>query len=769
MKSLKYFLIAAALALIIPACSYAQETIRGTLFDRNTNEPLEGASISVPGTTLGTSTNFRGEFFLQSDKQIDSLRISYVGYTGLKIAVGSQTHLKIGLQKSQTSLNQMIISASRNATARADAPMAISTISSTNIKDTKATQLDQLLNQSAGVYMVDLGNEQHTMSIRQPLGYNDYYLYMEDGIPIRPTGDFNHNGLIEINSEATERIEVIKGPASSIYGSEAVGGAINFITKKPTLTPEGNLEVLKGSRDYKRANLDASATIKDKLGLYVGGYYANRSSAEDIHDDYHKYALNGRADYSFNKTTSLTATYAYIDYFADMSGDLDSAQFYDKSFTRHPVSNQRFTDRTVKATRAKVTLNHHWTENSQTDFTLYYRKNSIGQIPSYRIGYTADPNLATGEINENSFQSYGVLIQHNQKFKWLNARWIVGGNVDYTPQTYRAEFIWVKRNDNGVFYDYYFNDADSMLTDYSADLFNTALYTQLELRPAKKLRLVLGARYDRLGYHFKNHLSPSPTTGPADTTSSFSHFTPKIGATYNFGYGTGVYANFSVGFSPPNISSLYSGYSVPNLKPSTFYNYEVGGWFDLGNKGYVELAVYRLEGTDEVVSVRQPDGTSLSKNAGKTLHQGLELSVHYSPFRDVFFQAGGTYAQHKYLRFTDGKNDVSGNTMAGAPHYILNSKVTYKPHYFKGFRVSLEWQSLAKYYTDPENRFTYNGYNIFNTRAGYQYKGFEIWTNLLNFTNRVYATVVQYSYGSNSYTAGQLIRFQAGIGYHFGK
>lgn len=767
MKSLKYFLISAILASILPVCAYAQQAVEGTLFDQGTHEPLEGASISIPGTTQGTSTNLRGEFLLQSPGKIDSLKISYIGYKTLEIAVSGQTKLNIGLQKSQTSLNQMIVSASRNARARIDAPMAISTISPVSIKDTRATELDQLLNQAAGVYMVDLGNEQHTMSIRQPLGYNDYYLYLEDGIPIRPTGDFNHNGLIEINSEATQRIEVIKGPASSIYGSEAVGGAVNFITKKPSLSPGATIEAEMDSRGYKRTNVDASATVGKKLGLYVGGYYANRSLADDIHDDYHKYALNARADYTFGEKTSLTATYAYIDYFADMSGDLDSAQFYDKSFTKHPISNQRFTDRTVKATRARITLDHRWTQNSHTDFTLYYRKNSIGQIPSYRIGYTDDPHLATGEINENAFHSYGALIQHNQQFKWLKARWIVGGNFDYTPQTYDAEFIWVQRNDDGVFYDY--SKEDSMLVDYAADLFNTAVYTQLELSPAEKLRVVVGARYDRLDYTFKNHLAPGPTTGPADTANFFSHFTPKIGATYNFGGGTGVYANYSVGFSPPNISTLYSGYAVPDLKPSTFYNYEVGGWFDLGNKGYVELAVYRMEGTDELVSVRQPDGTSLSKNAGKTLHQGVELSIHYSPLKEVFFQLGGTGAQHKYLRFIDGKNDVSGNTMAGAPPYLFNSKVTYKPHYLKGFRISLEWQGLGKYYTDPENKFTYNGFNLFNARAGYAHKGFEVWANLLNFTNRVYATVVGYSYGANRYTAGQLLRFQAGIGYHFGK
>jgi outer membrane receptor protein involved in Fe transport len=127
----------------------------------------------------------------------------------------------------------VVVTASREGQARQDAPIAISKINSTQIKDTKATALYQLLNKVAGVYMVNLGNEQHTMAIRQPITYNALYLYMEDGLPIRPTGIFNHNSLYEINMSGVKDIEVIKGPASSLYGSNSIGGAVNFITQGP--------------------------------------------------------------------------------------------------------------------------------------------------------------------------------------------------------------------------------------------------------------------------------------------------------------------------------------------------------------------------------------------------------------------------------------------------------------------------------------------------------------------------------------------------------
>jgi outer membrane receptor for ferrienterochelin and colicin len=88
------------------------------------------------------------------------------------------------------------------------------------IQDAKPAMADQVLNKVSGVNMVNLGNEQHEMSIRQPMTTKSLFLYLEDGIPIRTSGLYNHNALLEMNMAATKSIEVIKGPSSSLYGSE---------------------------------------------------------------------------------------------------------------------------------------------------------------------------------------------------------------------------------------------------------------------------------------------------------------------------------------------------------------------------------------------------------------------------------------------------------------------------------------------------------------------------------------------------------------------
>src|SRR4029078_3435484 len=143
----------------------------------------------------------------------------------------------IALQPVSSSLQEIVVSANREAVKRSEAPIAISLISTKMLRDTKPVTLDQVLNKVSGVYMVNLGNEQHEISIRQPMTTKSLFLYLEDGIPVRTTGLFNHNALLEMKRAATKSIEVIKGPSSSLYGSEAIGGVVNFISAVPTAQP----------------------------------------------------------------------------------------------------------------------------------------------------------------------------------------------------------------------------------------------------------------------------------------------------------------------------------------------------------------------------------------------------------------------------------------------------------------------------------------------------------------------------------------------------
>lgn len=742
--------------------TFAQADINGKIVDAISKKPLEGVSIVAIKSQTGTVTGSDGTFTLTLNNKSDSLAISFIGYKPRQVAV-TNNPLYILLEPFASALNELVVTAGRTLVKRTEVPVAISVISAKMLQQTKAITLDQVLNKVSGVYMVELGNEQHTMAIRQPISYRSNFLYLQDGIPLHTIGDFNHNALIEINQAAVRRIEVIKGPSSSLYGSDAVGGAINFITKAPPEVPELDMSLEGTTNGYKRMNLTAGNTW-NKTGLLLSGYLANRRHGYRQHSDFDKLALTARADHQIDKKNKLTAMVTGIDYRTDMTGGLDSAHFYGKDYQ----SFYTFNYRKVKAWRARLSWKHQAGERWHSQLIFYYRNNQIGQNPHYRIRSTDDPLKAAGEVNNDFFKSYGLQGQYFKNFKKWKTTFLAGFQAEYSPAGYRARFIRVAKDAAGYFVDY--TVTDSLLTNYRVAIYNEAAYLRLQTMPLQHLRIVGGLRYDRLDYRFDNYLPPSAYSGSPDGNSHFHQFSPKVGITYDFGGDRGVYANYSIGFVPPDIGDLYTGVKIPSLQSARYFNYELGGWLAFDNyKGYAELSLYRMKGRNEVVSVRRPDGSYVNKNAGETLHYGVEYTLNYQPVDQWKFRLSGTNARHLFVRYKEKENDYSDKEMNGAPHWIANAQVTYLPHFVKGLGVSVEWQHLAPYYMDPANTQRYKGYNLWNARANYTYKKFAFWAHLLNVFDTNYATTAEKTEYATTYRPGLPCTLQVGVSYHFKK
>lgn len=755
------------MCLLASLCALAQTTIQGTITNNTLGEPLQFVTVYNLSNNQTTTTNRQGHFSISAALNTDSIKFSFIGYED-QVELAKQP-MDIHLKTAQLALDEVVVSVDREQEKRAESPIAISNISQRTIQQIKPTTIDQVLNQTPGVNMVDLGNEQHTMSIRRPIDYGASYLYMEDGIPIRTSGVFNHNALLEINMANTSNIEVVRGPAANIYGSESIGGAINFISKKPSLHPTAGLSFQSNDIGYKRSDFYASNTINKKLGIRFSGYYANQQDGIISHSDFDKLALSLSAHYFISSNTELIWSTSYVDYYADMSGSLDSTKFYDKSYE----SSQSFTNRQVDAFRTKLALNHYWNENSKSTITAYFRDNSVKQNPSYRVkdDYkpwipAGNPNLAHGEINDNSFKSFGIIAQQKITFKWLNSSLIVGGSLDNSPNTYKANYIEINKNDNGI-YDR-FTLTDSLLADYDADLINTAAYTQFKIQPISGLNITGGIRYDHFNYKFDNHLGSNAFTSVLDGEDSFQRLTPKLGATYNFNANKGIYANYGQGFVPPQVTELYRGNDVPTLKPVYYENIELGGWVAFANnKGKLDVSLYSMHGKNEIISVLLDDGSRVRQNAGETSHQGIEYGITILPHQDFNIRFSGSNALHKFVDFDESGKDYSGNKMPQAPQWIANAQFTYTPHTIKGLRLSLEWQHVHSYFMDQANTTSYDGYNILNIRAGYEWKSFEVWANVINASNKLYATVARATRWGQSYSLGKPRHIVFGIGYNF--
>lgn len=777
-----------ACAVTIPLGVFGQQTISGHVYDQQTKEPLIGTTIVVLSSGDGVVTNANGHFTIAAAKG-DSLEISYIGYEK-KTVCCTQTELSIALSPSVSNLEQVVVTANREATLRTESPIAISKLSAITIHETKPVLITELINKVPGVVMLNYNNEQHAMAIRQPMGTSPYFLYLEDGLPLRPMGIFNHNALIEMGIFSISSIEVVKGPASSLYGPEAVGGAVNFITHRPTAMPTAKLGVQGDQWGYRRLQYAASGTVAKKLGVYVSGFEARQRDGWQANSDYNKSSINVRSDYQFSDRTKLTAAFSGHEYYSDMAGSVDSIAFYNRAYT----STSDFTYRKVHSQRTRLTLAHEWDESNETTVTFAYRDNYIEQNPNYAIRWTSGSPTATGEKNRNTFYSKVAFVQHRIKFNFLDARLLSGGSIDYSPTHYWAYEIDLNaelRPDGKSVTKYSVANerTDIYLSNYHSNLKNYAAYSQFELNPAPRLKATLGLRYDKMVFDYDNFMDN--TTG----SKSYERFTPKVGATFDLLHDKGVYVNYSQGFSPPGLTSIFRKRSGSasitdsdfyyNLEPAGFNNIEVGGWGSFfENNLYADVALYQMVGHHELLNVRQEDNSTDYQSAGETLHRGIEYSVTYKPDDEWLFRFGGTNAIHRFEEFelsqrsADAVKNVDGKLMPQSPGWIANGEVTYRPGYFSGFRVSLEWQRIASWYQDQTNHVKYDekgflglkGVSYLNLRAAYERNGFEVFTNVLNLTNELYANAATRGNGKadrTNYTPAAPRTLVLGVQYTF--
>jgi iron complex outermembrane recepter protein len=724
----------------------AQKNITGKVFDNESQEPIVGATITDATKTKGTLTDANGFFSFETDAT--DITISSIGYETIQVKTGDK--LTIALPPSVQNLQNLIVTANREAAQRTTAPMAISKLSTKLIDETKATGLVEIVNKTPGVLMVNLGNEQHSMSIRQPMTTNAYYLYMEDGVPIRPLGVFNHNALLEVNQFTVSSIEVVKGPVSSIYGAEAVGGAINLIGQRPTAVPTAKIGIQADQFGYRRLQFGSGMMLGKKLGFYVGGIISQQKEGWITSSDYDKTNLNARFEYHFSPKTRLVSSTTYGTYNSQTSGSVDSVAFYARQY----VSTTDFTYRKSDAVRSNLRLEHDWANGGQTFINAFYRWNAHGQNPSYGIRWTTGAVTARGEINSNDFKSLGFIAQHTQKFKFLASKLIVGATIDESPNTYWSYQIDLNaqlRADKKSVEKYTIakERPDIQLANYEAQIHNRGAYLQYDFKPFDRLRVSVGARHDRMAFDYTNYL---------DTTSGsklYTQTTPKIGLTYEITEGVGAYANYSKGFSPPSLTAIFRKRPVPtasgekfyyNLEPALFDNAEIGGWVSLWqNKIYLDIAAYQMNGTNELLNIRQPDNSFDYQSAGKTLHKGIELGLTVKPTDEFFFRFGGTYAIHRYVEFTlsqrasDAIKNVNGFDMPSSPRFTWNTELNYYPKWLKGLRTSVEWQHVDGWYQNQINTVRYEGYNLVNVRVGYKWRWLEVFGNVMNATDALFA------------------------------
>ena len=628
---------------------------------------------------------------------------------------------------SQT-LDPVIVSGNKLQQKRTEAPIAISILSPKTIEQTNAPRIEYLLNKVSGVYMPSIGGEQHMMSIRQPISLKGLYLYLEDGLPIRTSGLFSSNALIEINSSNIHSIEIIKGPASALYGAEAIGGIINVLSEKPTYK-KGEVEAFVNSSGLKKMSIRFTTPTK-KGGWNINTSWTDQKNGILDYSNFNKKAISIRKDFIVNNKLSGYQTLQWMDYFTQMTGSVDSIHFINKDFT----SQQSFTFRKINLIRLRQNLAYQFNEQSKLIANFMYRGNTMDQNPTYSIASTNNPIKFKGQINTNRFDALVIDIQNQNNINSINAKLIFGVFADLTKQGLNASYIDITKDLVLNKYTIYSQrNPDSIITNYKTNIYNKAAYINFLGKIGKGLNYNASLRYDHFEYQYQNKLG----FGTPSSNNIFTNLSPKLGFTYNKNH-FGAYLNYSQGFVPPQITEIYNAIRVPYLLPQSFVNYEIGGWILL-NKIQAELSVYQLNGTNEIVSVRQSDGVNLNQNTGSTKHIGVEYKITYPINNWIILSVNATNALHQYQKTILKGVDISGKTMSAAPSFWANSNLQI--NWNKQLNSSIEWQHQSSYFMDEINQTKYPGFDLAHFRTNYTIKKNTFWIQILNLTNTYYSTM----------------------------
>ena len=674
-------------------------------------------------------------------------------------------------------MDEVVVSGSRTSEKLSETPMAIGIVGENALKRDKPKTIGDAINRIPGVSWVDLGNEQHMMSIRQPMSTNAVYQYLEDGIPIRPLGVFNHNSLNEMNMAGSGSVEVVKGAASSLYGSNAVGGAVNFLTARPSLTPYVSGGVRNDNTNgFTREDLSASNTWGN-FGARFSAYSSRRTNTNwQMNSNGAKDSMTARGDYMLSGTSLLHSIVTYSNLDSGMVGSV----FENDYRTRPGFSYNTFTYRKDKTMRANLVWEGETLANGQTTVTLFGRRNDHGQLPSYTItGCSGVGTTATckGTENNNHVSSLGLDVKHQQEFAFLSSRLIAGIYLDNSNNSYWSNNLTITRdNATGIYTDFGPNALQTGVRNYQVGINNTALFAQYEISPLEALRVVAGVRNDAISYDFTNNLTPGANYGAPSETRSFSHVSPKLGATYILSKQASIYTNISQGFTPPEVSQLYSIAAIPDLKPATYNNYEIGtriAFFDGALK--LNSALYELDGRDTILSYTIAPGNSVNQNAGSTRSQGLEFGLDWTGDKfDARF--GISISKHTFVTYVVSSTlDYSGNNMPQAPGSVTTAEIGYKP--VADARIALEMVQQGAYWMNNANTVRYEGHRLFNLRGSYTFAGrWEAWLQGRNLTDQLYSDSASSSYSGigaytpntqNTYTVGAPRSVMLGATYTF--
>ena len=650
------------------------------------------------------------------------------GETLTVIARQSQQEATHGYQPVSTS------TATLTSMPMLDIPQVVNTVSDKVLENQHATSLDEALYNVANVVQTNtLGGTQDAFT-RRGFGANRDGSIMTNGLRTVLPRSFN---------AATERVEVLKGPASTLYGILDPGGLINVVTKRPEQTFGGSLSASSSSFGGGSGQFDVTGPI-------TGTHLAYRLIGEYQNEDYWRNFGKNKSSFIapsltwFGDQATITASYSHRDY----SVPFDRGTIFDLD-TGHAVNVDRKTrfDEKYNITdgysdiaqlNAEYRLNDNWTARVDYSYSQDHYNDNQARVMSY--------DSATGGLTRRVDGTHGSTQKMHASRADLQGNIVIGGfyNEVLTGIAYenydllRTGMLRCSNKKDFNIYNPQYGSAEKCDTvvakdsDQQIKQESYAAYVQDALYLNDSWIAVAGMRYQ-----YYTQFAGKGRPFNENTDSSDQKWTPKLGLVYKLTPSVSLFGNVAQSFMPQSSIASYIG----DLPPEESTSYELGAKFDLFDGVTANLALFDIH-KNNVLYNDIVAGETVAKTAGKVRSRGIEADIAGSLTDNLSIIASYGYTDAKVL----DDPDYAGKALPNVPKHTGSLFMAYDIHNIYGgntLTIGGGGRAMSKRSATNGADYSLPGYAVADVFAAYKMKlehPVTLQVNVKNLFDKTYYT-----------------------------
>lgn len=600
------------------------------------------------------------------------------------------------------------------ATSILNTPASVSVVTNKEMQQRSVSTTEEALQYTPGVVSDYYGSDDR----------NDYFLIRgfqattyRDGLTLS-----SMRGVRE-DPYAYERIEILRGANSTLFGPADPGGSVNFVTKQPRFEKFGQGYVTYGSYDHAETGIDVGDALNDEQTL-AGRFTAKMQNSDREYDhsqDDNRFVMGGLTW----APTDFTSATVVLDYLktnsSPNSGGYPLDKEYDRSdFYGEPGYNFHDVERTSLSGNITHDFDNGFTLRSNLryseltdDFGYVYLSDNASRvgttIPRYVFGTDSDADQLNGNL----------MLQYDAQFEHIDSSTLVG--VEYLDSTTKQSSVYGLAPSIDIA-NPIFTGVPGGITPYTRkknDATTKAVFLQQNLSFFDRVIATAGVRNDSMDLSSKEYIG-----GEQTEKDNFSETSYRAALTYIVNDEVSTYVSMVESVSPPQVG----------VTPQTGKQYEVGiKYSPMGMDALFSAAVYDLTQENVTIAVVLPSGIIEQQTVGESRVRGLDLEAKAQVTQDISVIGAYSYMESEVLRGSlyDGSS-LKGNEFTTAPKHTA-SLWSYYDIPGTDVSVGLGARYVGAYYMDAANTKKSDGTTLFDAALNYKIaKGTDLALNVSN-------------------------------------